>query len=405
MDRLKKTTLFFIAIFAVVALFSHSGTATANFANLNASALKYTPYPAEPGKYVQVWVDVMNAATEQAENVIVELVPSYPFYIDAGENSTRFFSKISPFQNLVVSYKIRIDANAVEGWNDLKIKLKTDTGSKDFTAKIFVMTGEALIAVGKVSSDPREIPPGGTGKVAISLKNTANSVLKDIGIKLDLASSGVPFSPIGSATEKKIYIINALEEKNVTFDVIADPDADAKPYKIPLTIKYHDELGTNYTKSDTITLIVGSKPEIVSGIESSTILAPGDKGSININVVNKGLTKIKFLTVSIGKSDKYKILSADYVYIGELKSDDYQNSKFDLYVNNDASNVVVPITLTYRDGNNNPYAETNNLNLVLYTPAQLNAMGLRTPNTGSTLSIVAAVLIVFYFLYKKFFKK
>ncbi len=402
---MKKTALALIVVFAFVALFSHNGAATANFANLNASALKYTPYPAEPGKYVQVWIDVTNAATEQADNVVVELMPSYPFYIDAGENSTRSFSKIAPFQNLVVSYKIRIDANAVEGWNDLRIKLKTDTGSKDFTAKIFVVTGDALVAVDNVSSDPREIPPGGTGKVTISLKNTANSVLKDVSVKLDLASSGIPFSPMGSATEKKIYIMNSLEEKNVAFDVITDPDADAKPYKIPLTIKYHDDVGTNYTKSDVITLIVGSKPEIATGIESSTILSPGDRGSINVNVVNKGLTKIKFLTVSIGQSDKYKILSADYVYIGELKSDDYQNSKFDLYVNSDANNVVVPITLTYRDGNNNPYVETEKLNLVLYTPAQLNAMGLRQSDTGSSLFIVAAVLIVFYFLHKKFLKK
>ncbi len=395
----------FIVVFAFAALLSSGGTATANFANLNASALKYTPYPAEPGKYVQVWIDVVNAATEQADNVVVELIPSYPFYLDAGENSTRSFSKIAPFQDLVLSYKIRIDANAVEGWNDLKIKLATNTGSKDFTAKIFVMTGEAMLAVEKVYSEPVEISPGGTGTATISLKNTANSVLKDISIKLDLASSGVPFSPIGSATEKKIYLVNALEEKNVTFGVIADPDADAKPYKIPLTVKYHDELGTNYTKSDVVTLIIGSKPEIISGIESSTILSPGDKGSINVNVVNRGLTKIKFLSVSIGKSDKYKILSADYVYVGELKSDDYQNSKFDLYVNSDASNVIVPITLTYRDGNNNPYVETNNLNLVLYTPAQLNSMGLRPSNTGSSLFVIAAALIVFYFLYKKFFKK
>ncbi len=404
-NRLKKTALISIAVLMFVALFSHNGMATANFANLNVSALKYTPYPAEPGKYVQVWINVMNAATEQADNVVVELMPSYPFYLDAGENSTRFFSKIASFQDLVISYKIRIDANAVEGWNDLKIRLKTGTGSKDSTAKVFVRTGEALVAVDKVYSEPGEIQPGGTGKVTISLKNTANSVLKDVGIKLDLAASGVPFSPIGSATEKKIYIINALEEKNVTFDVITDPDADAKPYKIPLTIKYHDEVGTNYTKSDTITLIVGSKPEIISGIESSEILSPGDKGSINVNIVNKGLTKIKFLTVAIGQSDKYKILSADYIYIGELKSDDYQNAKFDLYVNKGADNVSVPITLTYRDGNNNPYTETASLNLVLYTPSQLNSMGLRPSNTVPALFIVAAALIVFYFFYKKFLKK
>ncbi len=402
---MKKTALVFIVCFALVALFSHNATSTANFANMNVSTLKYAPYPAEPGKYVQIWVDVMNAATEQADNVIVELAPSYPFYLDAGENSTRFFSKIASFQNIVTDYKIRIDANAVEGWNDLKIRIKTDTGSKDFTARIFVMTGEAVIAVDRVYSEPGEISPGGKGKITISLKNTANSVLKDVGVKLDLAAAGVPFSPIGSATEKKLYIISALEEKNATFDVITDPDAEAKPYKIPLTIKYHDEVGTNYTKSDTITLIVGAKPEIVSSLESSTILSPGDRGSVNVNIVNRGLTKIKFLSVTIGQSDEYRILSSDYVYIGELKSDDYQSAKFDLYVNKDSANASVPVTLSYRDGNNNPYTETSRLDIVMYTPDQLNLMGLRTSNTTSTLFMVAAVLVVFYFSYKRFFKK
>ncbi len=383
----------------------NASAATANFANLNVTTVKYDPYPAEPGKYVQVWIKIQNYATEQADDVVIELLTSYPFYLDAGENSTRNFGKISSFQDLLVNYKVRVDEKAVEGWNDLKVKLSSSAGSKEFTMRIFVRTAEAVVAVESVSSEPKEIAPGASGKVTITIKNTANSVLKDIGVKLDISSSDIPFSPIGSATEKKLYMLNSLEEKSVVFDVIADASAESKTYKIPLRITYHDEVGTNYTKTDTVSLLIGAQPEILADIESSTVLSTGEKGSVNFNIVNKGLIKIKFLTVKLADSADYQILSSSYVYIGELKSDDYQSAKFDIFVRKDAKNVSLPVTLTYRDNNNNPYSETKSLGLVLYTPEQLNSMGVRT--TGSQFNIIISIVVIIgaYFLYKKFRKK
>jgi len=271
--------------------------------------------------------------------------------------------------------------------------------------RIFVRTTEAVVAVESFASEPKEIAPGASGKVTITIKNTANSVLKDIGVKLDISSSDVPFSPIGSATEKKLYMLNSLEEKSVVFDVIADASAEAKTYKIPLRITYHDEVGTNYTKMDTVSLLIGAQPELLTDIESSTILASGEKGSVNINIVNRGLIKIKFLTVKLSDSEDYQILSSGYVYIGELKSDDYQSARFDIFVRKDAKNISLPVTLTYRDNNNNPYSEAKSLKLVLYTPDQLSAMGVRSSNTTSNIIIAIIAIAAAYFLYKKFRKK
>ncbi len=398
--------ILFVSILLITTLFLTSGAAaTANFANLNVTTVKYDPYPAEPGKYVQVWIKIQNYATEQADDVVIELLPSYPFYLDTGENSTRSFGKISSFQDLLVNYKVRVDEKAVEGWSDLKVRLSSSTGSKEFTMRIFVRTTEAVVTVESVASEPKEIAPGASGKVTITIKNTANSVLKDISVKLDISSADVPFSPIGSATEKKLYILNSLEEKSVVFDVIADASAEAKTYKIPLRITYHDEVGTNYTKSDTVSLLIGAQPELLTDIESSTILAAGENGSVNINIVNKGLIKIKFLTVNLGGSDNYQILSSNYVYIGELKSDDYQSAKFDIFVRKDAKNVSLPVTLTYRDNNNNPYSEAKSLKLVLYTPDQLNAMGVRSSGASSNIIIAVVAIAAAYFLYKRFRKK
>ena len=105
--------------------------------------------------------------------------------------------------------------------------------------------------------------------------------MEDISFKLDLALSSllskvststvsngdtstiyydsVPFAPINSATEQKIKMMKPGEEKELVFEIMVYPDAEARVYKVPIVLDYRDELERNYTKEDIVGLVVGSK--------------------------------------------------------------------------------------------------------------------------------------------------
>jgi len=51
--------------------------------------------------------------------------------------------------------------------------------------------------------------------------------------------------------------LGSKETAKIKFNLIADPDAEANIYKVPLKIEYSDELGANYSKNLIVGLIIG----------------------------------------------------------------------------------------------------------------------------------------------------
>jgi len=392
--------LILLSLFVIFLTSISFAAITTNAVDIRVNTLKYEPYPAEPGKYIQLWLNIENYGLQSAEKVTFVLEPEYPFSIDG--NATKYFGEIRSLENVVIDYKVRVASNAVEGWNELILKHRV--GDSDVwitnTINIYVQTPDAIISVENVKTMPEQIAPGSKAAVSIKLKNLADSDLKDITIKLNL--TGTVFAPIESISEKRIYLLSAGSEEDITFNIIAEADADSKLYKVPITISYNDAVGTNYTKSDVITLTVGDEPNITTNIESSTILTAMETGTVTINIINKGLIGIKFLTVKLNQTSNYEILSAsNEVYIGNLDVDDYETVEYKIFVNENADSIILPLQLEYRDDNNKLFTEQKNLKLKLYTAEEITKLGLRT--TDSTLSIIGflVLIVILYFGYKR----
>src|SRR3989344_4930941 len=235
----------------------------------------------------------------------------------------------------------------VEGNYEVKVRYKSEgfdswVSIEDLNVK--VQSRDAIISVDRFITEPGVVAPGSKAKLIIVLKNHATSLLKDIKVVLDLGKSGdesTPFSPIGSTNEKVVAYIEPESTKSMEFELIADPDAVSKSYKIPISIKYSDTLGRNYSKSNILTIIVGCEPNVSVGIDSSTIYSAGAAGEITIKIVNKGLPDMKFVNVKLDKGDKYRIISPAEVYIGNIDSDDYETADFKLYVEKTSEKKIV----------------------------------------------------------------
>lgn len=403
--KLIKCAIFVFVVSLFLANISFA-TSLTNASEFRISTLKYEPYPAEPGKYLQLWLNIENAGLYSANQVTFELEPTYPFSLDANENATRYFGSIEPMKSVVIDYKIRVAADAVEGQNELKLKYRSGDGiwnTKKFS--ITVKTPNAIISVDNVKTEPKTAVPGKETNLTITLKNVADSPLKDISLKLDLSS--VPFSPIGKTTEHRVYLLQPNESVDITFNLLASPDIDAGPYKIPVNISYDDWTGIAYLKKDFVTVVVGDIPELIIGLEETQILQAGESGTVTLNLINKGLIGIKFLLLTLNKTENYDILSpSNQIYIGKLGPDDYETAKFNLYIKPvSGKSITLPITLEYRDDNNNKFTEHRKIEFKLYTQEEITKYGLRQ-TSGMTNWIILLVLIVAgYFVYRKFRKK
>ena len=370
----------------------------------------YEPYPAEPGKYMDLYVKVENLGTRAATDSTFELLPKYPFSIDSDVDAIKNYGRIEPAQPLLMTYKIRVDKNAISGNNSIDLRYRTGKEGIWFTISfdVYVKSRDTILSIEKVESKPNKIIAGGEASVEFTLKNLANSQIKDITLKLDMSDPTTPFAPVGSTTEKRIEKLEPGEDEKMLFHVISEASAEPKVYKIPLTLTYSDESGTTYTKTDIIGLMISSKPEIQVYLEESDTFMGGTKGSIIVSVSNIGATQAKFVSIVLAQSENYEIIGPDRTYIGNLDSDDFDTAEFKFYVDESLNDTKIPVlvTVTYKDAYNDEHVEDYELELPIYSREHLIRLGEISANGGSnTLYYAIVLIIVLYLVYRIFRRK
>ncbi|MEE9525188.1 MAG: COG1361 S-layer family protein [Candidatus Woesearchaeota archaeon] len=381
-----------------VASIAH-GLIVADSARLQVTLISQEPDPASPGGILDLRFKIENKGGGGTEDIIFEVLPEYPFSMYTGsaeENIGSMQAYQQGDEGVIVHYELKVDENAVEGDNFIDIRYKFGEMSDRWTYVedfvIRVRTDDIVLQIDEVESIPEMVPPGQKAKLKFKIRNLADSLVKDLKVKIDLSSEDIPFVPIRSTTEKKIYQLDSKEETVVVFDIMAMADADSQAYKIPLDVSYYDEAGTKYEKSDIISLIVGDKPDIYVGIESSEIYGVNKGGKVTMRFVNKGVTDIKFLNIKLKESKNYEIISPAEVYIGNIDSDDYETAEFNLYVKSRKDIVPLPLVIEYMDSNNNKYSLTENLELRQYSSLEAKKYGLsRERSIGGVIIFIIVI--------------
>lgn len=363
---------------------------TSKTANIEITSLKYEPYPVEPGEYFELWIKVENKGSNEARNATCILQEAYPFSLDEN-NAEKNIGKLTQGSTFTVKYKVRVDENAVEGENELKIKC-TDYPLNNAwlitKIPVKIQTRYAVLNIKKIETEPKAIAPGEKAEIKILLENTADSSMKDINIKLNL--SDAPIASFEEVPEKKIRRINALNTSILVFSIIALPEVEGGIYKVPLEITYTDELGKEYVGSNLITVEIKAPSDIYAVIDSTTMHKRKKTGDVAVKIVNKGLTDLKFMDINLQPSRYYKIISSRQVYVGDLDSDDYETIEFRMTVKR--RQVILPLELSYRDTSNNLHSEKINVTFQLFSA---NEIGMEESKTGLVIFIIAVLFIIF----------
>ncbi|MCK5235185.1 MAG: COG1361 S-layer family protein, partial [Candidatus Aenigmarchaeota archaeon] len=320
--KMKRSGVFALAIFLIYIM--SSGAYASTEASLSVSVAKYEPFPVEPGSYFDIWFKVDNVGVDTAKNATIILEPQFPFSTD--DEALTVIGILNRFDSTMVKYRVNVDANAVEGTSKLDVKYSSDPKMSVMVSDSFgidIRTSDADINVVSIATKPEQFLPGQKGNAVIVIKNTADSTLKNIKVIMDLSSATVPFAPLGKSTTYMINNMAGGEEETATFEIIATPEAVSGIYKIPLTIAFSDNVGNDYTSSEIVSLIVGGTPDLLVNVEPEKLFLSGTTGDIRVNIINKGLVDVKYVTVKIENTDNFELLSNDEIYIGNIDSDDF----------------------------------------------------------------------------------
>ncbi len=412
---MKKTTIVGLLILSALILaasFADAKQTTqkpARYDEIAVNLISQLPDPAEPGSYVDVRFKFDNNGSGEAKNMEVEILPEYPFSLEQGAEKVKNLGTIQGMQRgdigVIAKFRLRVDKDAVEGENEIRLRYRIDKGAWVDPGEFFidVQTHDAILSIDSVSIGKNMIEPGASDNLKIELSNMADSLLKDVQLRLVLG--GLPFIPLDSTDEKSIYKIDPKSSQEVNFRLLANPEAKAGVYQVPMEVGYSDNLGKKYFKNATIGIIVGSSPELRLTIDESEIYEKGKSGEVIIKIVNRGVTDIKFATLRIMPSEDYKILSADQIYLGNIDSDDFETADFKIYASNTKKDDInVPLTLEYRDANNKEYKENVNLTLKIYSSSEAKKFGLKAGNgfVGNLIILlIVAVGLLYYIRHRK----
>jgi len=220
----------------------------------------YSPYPVEPGKYFDFYIAVRNQ-DKNTVNVVCSFVESFPFSLDSNEQADRTLDSFAPDTELLLKYKIRVAETAVEGLNPVKFRCyDSSSPSVVYTVDlpVYVQPQDAVILVSSVSSSPETFSPGSAGTLKVVLKSEAKIELKDVRVKLDVSSSALPFAPASGTSTKKIASLPAGESAELVYGLLSSPDAVPGLYKTTLELSYYDRLGKQYSRNETVGLVVAA---------------------------------------------------------------------------------------------------------------------------------------------------
>ena len=171
-----------------------SGTVITGISYIKVSLVNQNPSSAIPGDYVELLFKVENIGTNNAENVTLQLIPEYPFSLDPGANAVQQLGTVKGLQSgdnaFLIRYKTKVDKDAVNGDNGIKLKYSESGGST--TIKFNISVSDSRTDFDVVVQDSTTLAIANIGA------NTASSVIVRIPEQQNFRVSGASATILGN---------------------------------------------------------------------------------------------------------------------------------------------------------------------------------------------------------------
>ncbi len=288
------------------------------------SLVNQDPDPALAGDIVELRLGIENSGGEPANNLVLELIPTYPFELMTGESAVQEVGTLSAYQQdadmRIVKYKVRIDKDATAGSYELKIKYSEDGVDTLFQRSLWVDVSSSdsaeIIYINQVELIPGKITP-----LTFTVNNVGSSPLRELSFQWENEDDII--LPVGSDNTKYVKYIDVGEDAELSFDVIASANADPDLYKLDLLLTYQDPVtGEEKEIATKAGVYVGGATDFDVAFSGTT------NGEYSFSIANIGSVAATSVLVRLPKQDGWRISGSDSVIIGNLNEGDYTIASF-----------------------------------------------------------------------------
>ena len=221
----------------------------------------------------------------------------------------------------------------------------TDTGGRDKRADPITL-GVQPAPEQSFAIDTTETTAavGDSGRLTVSLTNTADRDLTDATVTLESSNAGLAF---GGSPSARTFVGEwaAGETREFTVEAGFTGSAEERPYAVDATVAYTDDEG-NTERADPVTLSVTPADEQSFDLaDVNSTLRVGAEGTVSGTVVNTGPGTVENAVLVLEPPGNVDTTETEYA-LGELAAEDQASFSYDLEVSSSAREG--PRQFTYR---------------------------------------------------------
>jgi len=394
---MNKLTLPFCIILVLMACIPSVNADLTGSSQLSISLANYDPNPATAGNTLDVSIGILNTGSIATNDLILEVLPVYPFDFVQGENAIKDVGIVQGYQadsatNLkIVKYRMQINRDTPEGTYELKLKYYEQGSSNSATLTSVYIDVKNNVNAEVIQIDKSTIVPGQQSSLKFTINNMGNSPLRDLTFYWENTDNIV--LPVGSDNTKYIKYIEIGNSSNLEYQVIADTNAQPGLYKLDLHLSYQDSL-SNQTK--TINTIAGIY--VGGGTDFDVAFSDNSNGQMSFSVANIGSNPANSVSIMIPEQNSWSVSGPNSVIIGNLNKGDYTVASFKLQSamsNMTSQNRAGRNNSSYTQGRSFQRSTNSSPDTLLMQIAYTDTMGVRTVvekqvNLGSQNSASAA---------------
>lgn len=295
---------------------------------LSISLANYDPNPAIAGNTVDVGIGIQNIGGMDINNLIIEVVPFYPFELVPGANAIQNVGIVQGYQadsnpNIKIArYTMKINKDTPAGSYELKVKYY-EQGSTDVIQKSLYIDVKSRETAEVIHIDKSTLVPGKQTSLKFTINNVGSSPLRDLTFNWENTENII--LPVGSDNTKYIRYIDIGNGTDLEYQVIADTNAQPGLYKLNLYLTYQDSISNTTKKISTIAGVY-----VGGGTDFDVAFSDNANSQTSFSIANIGSNPASSVSVIIPQQPGWRVSGSNSVIIGNLNKGDYTVASFKL---------------------------------------------------------------------------
>lgn len=290
-------------------------------------------FEVETGKTNRVEFQVKNKGAGTAENVHLRVkgasgIVPYRLSLQGGGDIGSLGS--NGYKNVVLN--VTMDGTVEESNYALTVEYTystasggTNSGSDTIYLKVKGYNREPEFLLDSMKLSPETLSPGSSATLSGKMVNQGGQALHQVELSLDnLATDGI--SLVGGFNSKMVSQLPAGGSLDFSFPLVASADMAAGNYPVSIKLKYQDEFGKDYEKTQQYYINVGGVAgqkadlEIRNMSEPSGVYGVNQNFTVSFDLYNKGAVTAKSIVITATPVDTSAVVpkSASMKTVSEL---------------------------------------------------------------------------------------